>query len=434
MERKSIFSLSLKRRIWVAVALVSFIPVVVLSYYFFGYHISLWATLILVVVVFLGWKVVFETSAAVVKVYQRSKKTIDDIGVEDPSVSDEVQSLDAIINLLSEKVKGGFEQLKDFTEKTEQLNKEVSRKVLTLTTILQANDLFSKDTPAEEVIKFLCYHAKMLLGVEKVFCVLRRVGSNEIKPIACQEIETAAIDAAIAKTQEHLPRLKHSLIINSRDKAGRYLPWLSELGVGNLILVPVITKEHVMGLVGIANANSLISDSKENLEVLNLFSQNIALIWEHERLSSKVESLEIRDGLTGLYNERMLSRRLDEEIRRAMIYQRPCSLLAVGIANYREYQKKAGSIEIEKLLKVIAQALKDFLRPIDIAGRISSNSLGAVLIENNRRKSQEVADKLKKALKKICKDEVKLVFTVAESPINGANAKELMGFVQKERE
>ena len=431
MKNNSIFKLSLKRRIWVAVSLVSFIPIVVLSYYLFGYYISIWATVALVIIVLLGWRVVFDALAAVIKVYLNSKKTIKEIGVEDPSVSDEVQSLDAIINLLSQKVRGGFEQLRDFTEKTEQLNREVSRKVLTLTTILQANDLFSKDTPAEEVIKFLSSHAKGLLGIEKVFCVLRRVGSNDIRPISCEGIELSAIEAAIEKTKEYIPRLKRPLIINSKDKAGRYLPWMNELGVGNLIIVPIISKDHVMGLVGIANSNKVISTSQDNLEVLSLFSQNIALIWEHERLSFKVESLEIRDYLTGLYNERMIARRLDEEIRRATIYQRPCAIVAVQIANYKEYQAKAGSIETERLLKVIAKALKDFLRPIDVAGRLSSDILGAVLIENNRRQAQKVADKLKKALEKVCKEDVKLTYSVAESPLDGINARALMNFIQK---
>jgi hypothetical protein len=36
---------------------------------------------------------------------------------------------------------------------------------LTLSTILQANDLFSQETPAEEVVKFLSYHLQQLLFI-----------------------------------------------------------------------------------------------------------------------------------------------------------------------------------------------------------------------------------------------------------------------------
>jgi len=57
------------------------------------------------------------------------------MGEETPTIPDEVESLEKMIGVLSDKVKSGFEQLRDFTRMTEDLNKEVSRTVLILSTI-----------------------------------------------------------------------------------------------------------------------------------------------------------------------------------------------------------------------------------------------------------------------------------------------------------
>ncbi|MBU1112311.1 MAG: diguanylate cyclase, partial [Candidatus Omnitrophica bacterium] len=111
-------------------------------------------------------------------------------------------------------------------------------------------------------------------------------------------------------------------------------------------------------------------------------------------------------------------------------YQRPCGLIAVEIKGYDNYQKEQGMIEAETLLKKLGHAFKKTLRPIDIAGRIGPKILGAILIESNKRCSCEVAKKVEASLKEITKDKVALSFSVAESPLDGTSAKELLNFVK----
>ena len=139
----------------------------------------------------------------------------------------------------------------------------------------------------------------------------------------------------------------------------------------------------------------------------------------------------IRDSyLTGLYNERLVVKRLDEEIKRSTVYQRPCGFITVEIENYDKYLKESGLIEAEKILKKIAKVFKSSLRHIDIAGRIGTNKLGAILIESNRRQSQEVVEQLKKNLSELCGDKIKLIFAVAESPMHGVTSKDLIAYAQ----
>lgn len=428
----SINNLCLRRKIGIAVALISLLPVIVVAYYFYGIYISTLSTAILIVVILLGWKVIFEVFGSITRLYRRSRITLEDIGESTQFVPDEVQSLEAMIALLSEKVKSGFEQLRDFTKMTEDLNREVSRTVLILSTILQANDLFSKDAPAEEVIKFTATHLKHLLRVEICFCILTDDSSNEYKSIVEMGLGGETLKNFVDQRKHEFPRLREKIVIDRYNKARGYSNWTQDLSSKNIAVAPIISKGKVVGIIGVGNNQDSYSFSKDDLEVLNLFSQNITLVWEHERLSTKIEELEIVDYLTGLYNEKLITQRLDEEIKRATIYQRPCGFITVELENYGDYTKEFGQIEAEKALKKIATAFKGTLRAIDIAGRIGPTTLGAILIESNKRQSQESANNLKSSLTKLYGARIKFKFAVAESPINGVTAQELRQFVQNQ--
>jgi len=422
----SLSNLSLKRKIWVCAALISLMPLIVLFYYFSGYAVSVWAVAILSFIILLGWLTVFEVFKSVIKIYARSRAALRNIGEETPIVADEVQSLESVINLLSDKVKNSFERLQDFTRMTGELNKEVSKKVLILSTILQANDLFSRETPAEEVIKFINQHLKQLLGVKICFCSLKESALGPLKVVACEGAASLVINEFIEKRKAEFSRMRKIGIFDEKNKTAALSGWARDLGITSLVAAPVFSKGQVVGMVGAGNGEEGSFFSKEDLDVLNLFSQNVTLIWEHERLSTKVEDLEIMDDLTGLFNERMIMKRIDEEIKRSMAYQRPCAVAVMRIEGYTKYQKQAGFIEAEKLLKKAAKAFKSALRPIDIAGRIGPDVLAAILIENNKRQSKETAAAIEAKVKEVCPDKIQLVFATASSPVDGVSAQELI--------
>jgi len=428
--KNSLSNLGLKRKVCIAIALVSLLPLIVLFYYFSGYYISFWTTVILILVVSLGWWVVFEGFSSIIRIYTRSRNALEDIGEKTPTIPDEVQSLEKMIGILSEKVKSGFEQLRDFTRMTEDLNKEVSRTVLILSTILQANDLFSKEAPAESVIKLIINHLKHLIRAEACFCGLEDRAKGEFETVARVGIDSLRLDNFFKKKSKGFLQLKDVVVVDRRNKPKGSHLWAQELDVKNIALAPVSNKGRIIGLIGVGNNEEDFSFSKDDLEILGLFAQNVTLIWQHERLSEKIEELEIVDYLTGLYNEKLIKARLDEEIKRSTIYQRPCGFIEVEIVNYDEFREKRGMIEAEKVLKKMAKIFKDGLRPIDIAGRTGPSKLGAILIESNKRQSQEIVENLKSNLAEICGSEIKLKFSVAASPVHGVTAGELMSFTQ----
>ncbi|MCF7887586.1 MAG: diguanylate cyclase, partial [Candidatus Omnitrophica bacterium] len=238
------------------------------------------------------------------------------------------------------------------------------------------------------------------------------------------------IEEALAERKNTIENIKKKVVVDKQNNAPLHLKWAQDLDIKNLMFFPVVSKGVTIGLVGVGTNREDFIFQKDDVDVLNLFSQNVTLIWEYERVSSKVEELEMFDDLTGLYNLKMVKKRLNEEIRRGVVYQRPCGFVAVKIENYASLQKEFGTIETERAIKKISKTIKSVIRPIDVGGRISSDALAVILIEKNRRQSQELSDILKESLEKNCSQRVKLDFCVAESPLNGVTAEEILSFVQ----
>lgn len=426
----SIQALSLKRRIWVAISLVTLIPAIITFYYLNGFVISGITVITAVLIVFLGWWIIFEVFSSIVKVYYNSKKTLKNIGEDTPAVANEVQSLESIIDILSSKMKSGLEQLKDFSQKTEELNQEISKKVFVLSTILQANDLFSKDIPSEEILSFLTQRLKEILEMKICCFSLKEETSDIFRIVSCLGVETSKAEEILTKESRYIYKLKKIDIFDKLNKTMAYSNIVKELEVNSLGICPIISKNQTIGLLAVGSSDDNFTFTKDSLNIINLFSQNIALIWEHKRLSLKIGELEVLDYLTGLYNIKYIEKRLAEESIRCVAYQRPCGFLLMEIANYADYQARLGLIEAEKLVKRTAKIFKESLRPIDIAGRFGPDSLCVILIEKNKRQSQAVANELKVKLESTFKDQLKVKFSVAENPIDGTTAKELILFAQ----
>ncbi len=426
----SIKGLSLKRRIWIAVSLVTLLPAIVTIYYLTGFYISTIAVAVGLAIIILGWWIIFEVFSSIAKVYYNSKKTLKNIGEDTPAVANEVQNLETIIDILSSKMKSGLEQLKYFSQKTEELNQEVSKKVFVLSTILQANDLFSKEIPSEEIILFLAQRLREILGM-KICCINLKEDSSDIfRAISCLGVEAEKLEQIILQENKNIYRIKKIDTYDKLNKTPAYASIVKELKISNFGICPILSKIQTIGFLIVGSNDEEFTFSKDNLNILNLFSQNIALIWEHKRLSLKVDELEVFDYLTGLYNIKYIEKRLTEESARCVSYQRPCGFLLMKISNYTYCQEELGPIEVEKLVKKAAKIFKESLRAIDIAGRADSDSLCAILIEKNKRQSQAVAGELKAKLNGVFKDQLKVNFAVAENPIDGTTAKELMLFAQ----
>lgn len=89
------------------------------------------------------------------------------------------------------------------------------------------------------------------------------------------------------------------------------------------------------------------------------------------------------DGLTGLFNHGFFQTCLEWEIKRGQRYSEPFTLALLDLDSYGAYNKKFGPVHGDRVLKEIAELIKDNVREADLAARFGSDTFAIILTRSD---------------------------------------------------
>ena len=145
-------------------------------------------------------------------------------------------------------------------------------------------------------------------------------------------------------------------------------------------IFPLITKEKVIGILGIDNKMSRRPLSREDVEAIEAFSYKIASLIENTLLFHSIrrtaQELEDRDWLTGLYHMKRAKLLAEEGIAASARDRAPFTVGMVHIANFKEYNERNGYQRGDFVLRKTAA----MLRHLEEAGAIPARCYGAIFL------------------------------------------------------
>ncbi|MCX5669431.1 MAG: diguanylate cyclase [Candidatus Omnitrophica bacterium] len=351
--------------------------------------------------------------------------------------SDEVGELGAILNQLTQRIRGNMDELKDYSEKTTQINIEIQKKIIILSNLMQISALISGGSKFEEILKIAVEKSRALANSEIAFLLFKNESKDSFYMKVADGIKSDYLSSVEINAKDDLYNkafnLNKLLILDKQNSLQDNLTvdFLTKFQVKNCLAMPIFLRGMVKAVLGIANTRDNFSYNKSDIELLDIFSKQIAVAIENDILAHRVEKLEIKDTLTGLYNYFFIQSRLQEEINRAIIYQRPCAFVIFDIDNFKNYRQKFGSICAESALKKVAVLIRDCISEVDRAGRTDDDEFSLILPEKNKRQAQEVAEEIcKKVQASFCTDQDNgkcLTFSagVSENPLDGVQVEQL---------
>ncbi|MDD5618244.1 MAG: GGDEF domain-containing protein, partial [Candidatus Omnitrophica bacterium] len=223
---------------------------------------------------------------------------------------------------------------------------------------------------------------------------------------------------------------KNGLVVSKKQSDAKSSEIQNMFNTMNSILMPVFRHSRVVGFLGVGTSHPQTEYTNDDAELLVVFAKQISIAIENDYLINRLQKLEIKDALTGLYNKNFIVNRLDEEIKRAVIYQRPCALLLLSIDNFKEFSNSAGELASEDVLKKVSKALEKSCREIDKVARYGDSEFAVILPEKNKKQSVILAEEIKRKIEEFFAKENKAGLTVcgaiSENPIDGACAKDLV--------
>jgi diguanylate cyclase (GGDEF)-like protein len=108
--------------------------------------------------------------------------------------------------------------------------------------------------------------------------------------------------------------------------------------------------------------------------------------------------LSSRDPLTGLFNRRQFEASLDSEIDRVARTGESALLLLLDIDHFKRVNDTYGHAAGDQVIRRIAQALQEGVRPMDTVARLGGEEFGAVLPNCPAGFGQAVADRVRQAI------------------------------------
>ncbi len=425
----------LRYKTMIGFSLMSLIPIMVCAWIVITYifpNINLFFGLSLanisfiltisIVISLLGLYVTKEMIDPVIKMAQEAKIIAegDITKFIDINREDEVGDLSKSLNIMTQKIKENMEELRTYGERTKLINIEINKKVLALSGLLQIGNLISSSKELNNTLDFIIQKVSDVENNSTSFLLLMKDGANEYNVVSsCNLEQEKALGSKLKQSDMETGML------------------MKKFGLKNIASIPVTAAGKLYGMLVVGNNEKDFIFADDEKELLKVFAKQISIAVENDMLVKKSKELVIKDEVTCLYNYNYMKSRLDEEIKRALVYQRPCGYLMVDMDDFKDFSAANGFGKAEMLLKELGVILKSSVTEIDKVGRLCDDKFGIILPEKNKRQAAHVAEEVRKKIEdglgKIIKADKKLTVSigVSENPIDGATAEELMGKAER---
>jgi len=323
-----------------------------------------------------------------------------------------------------------MDELQIYGDRTKDISSQFNRQFMALSGLLEIGGLMIQGAGVKGIFDVVMSRLLNTTESDVSFILLRmESGFDVVAQQGCQarELELMRSPATVSLWDEVLDSNGFFRADSETSDETTVREILQCIPVRSLIVHPMAGAGRRLGVLGVGRRGSAVRYSQEDLNLLEAFATQLAVAFEQDSLSKRVESLEIKDHLTGLYNRAYILNRLDEEICRSILHQGPCSLVVIKIKNLEDIRARSGRAVAENILIKTADMLKSSFSQIDRVGRLDEDIFGVVLPEKNKRKAQEVASRVKERLSEVFRGQdnasVPQMWTgVAENPIDGADA------------
>lgn len=273
-----------------------------------------------------------------------------------------------------------YSQLKDLTEK---LSLSLSMEDTSSTLSNEVSKLFGhKDVT---VILYLFHSTTGELGISS-----SQKGQMQVN---LKAKKGDIFDAFVVKTL-------HPLLVEDAQTDFRFdldkLDAEDKRTIRSLISTPLIVGEKTLGILRVDSAvpGQFATD---DLRFLRTIADLTSVAIENAQLYERLETMAIKDGLTGLYLRRHMLDRLQEEISREMRRKRELSFLMLDLDRFKQYNDSFGHMAGDIVLKAIAKILEGhFSNPGEIVCRYGGEEFCALLPDCPKTKAVQLANEFRK--------------------------------------
>jgi diguanylate cyclase (GGDEF)-like protein len=350
---------------------------------------------------------------------------------------DEIADLGRSINVMTRKIKDYLVELQNYSTKTKEVNIDIQKKVVMLSSLLQISDMIATSEKLETVIDMIAQKVNEIGDEGFTAIYLAKEGTVDMERKASVNVRSRAVKGLTFRVDKDYigtsVRGRMTVKIDSQTGMTPQLEGVRKLfKATNCLIIPVVSHGRGVGFLITGNSKEGFVFSPEDVELIKVLSKQLCIAIENVALMKRTRELVVKDELTGLYNEKYIKERLDEEIQRSILYQRPCSLLLFNIDDFNEFRDSHGEMVTEEALKKIASILRETSAGITKVARLGGDEFAMVLSEMNKKQAADLAEEIRKKVEVLGRKiagkggrRLTISGSVSENPIDGSSAREL---------
>lgn len=175
-------------------------------------------------------------------------------------------------------------------------------------------------------------------------------------------------------------------------------PRTVRVGQGQLsrLCVPMLVRDELLGVVVVESPKRDAFRLRDE-ELLGAFARVLALALMSARAFHEAQVLAITDSLTGLYNARYFTGRLEAEVQRAERYGHELALLIVDSDALKRVNDHLGHVAGNELLASLSRSIKQHVRATDLVARFGGDEFVILQPETGLDAALATAERIREA-------------------------------------
>ena len=190
--------------------------------------------------------------------------------------------------------------------------------------------------------------------------------------------------------------------------AGAYVIWdlgriIARMGAVMASETAMVGFERRRDEVGtlMASFNKMLLTIEQQAAEINTFATRLdAAYKELESTNARLKETSFKDEVTGLYNRRFFSLRLEEELSRYRRFNHPVSVVLLDLDGFKAVNDEFGHTSGDETLREVAQILMKHSRGINVVSRYGGDEFAVLLVETSKAGARLYADRIREVVAK----------------------------------
>ena len=163
------------------------------------------------------------------------------------------------------------------------------------------------------------------------------------------------------------------------------------------LAMPLLAGGHCVGALDLESPK-VAAFTRSDIRLLTPFTSGLALLIDNQQKTKQLREQATHDGLTGLFNRRMIDEMVPMELQRTQRYHRDMSLAMMDLDGFKAINDNLGHEEGDRLLRVFAGCIRKIARSSDLVFRYGGDEFLLVLPETTREQAEAALERLSGAM------------------------------------